>query len=242
MSRSGMMMVMVVMIVVMAGCAPQTGQHNDAIAAGTAAWHEALNSGDVAAVVALYTDDTRILPPNAAMGQGSDAVSASFGELIDAGLTARLDTIEITSAGDIGYHVGTYALSAPDGTVVDQGKFMESWRQVNGEWKIANDIWNSDSPPAPETTLLSIAHQVKDGDAWLAAWTGEGGRHEMFAANGAPKVHVMQNADMANHFGLVVEVADMDTFIAWIQSPESAAAKTEDGVLDKGFLVMTEMP
>lgn len=241
MSRMGMVAMMVLATLAIAGCAPQTGQHNESIAAGSEAWHVALNGGDVDAVAALYADDARVMPPNAEMGQGRDAVVTSFGELIDAGLGARLDTIEITSAGDVGYHVGNYAITAADGTVVDRGKYIEVWRQIGGEWKITDDIWNSDLPAVPETTIVSIMHQVKDGDAWLAAWQGEGSRHEMFAANGAPNVHVMHSPEMDNQFGLVVEVADMDSFMAWIQSPDSAAAKAEDGVLDKGFRVLMEV-
>jgi hypothetical protein len=35
---------------------------------------------------------------------------------------------------------------AADGTTGDRGKFIEIWRQVDGEWKISNNQFNSDLP------------------------------------------------------------------------------------------------
>ena len=37
-------------------------------------------------------------------------------------------------------------MSGPDGELADRGKFIEIWRLVDGEWKITNDIFNSDLP------------------------------------------------------------------------------------------------
>ena len=51
-------------------------------------------------------------------------------------------------SGDLAYDVGTYTLSfdGPDGKVTDTGKYVTVWTKVDGEWKVAADIGNSDLP------------------------------------------------------------------------------------------------
>lgn len=114
----------------------------------TEAWEAAFNAKDIDALVALYTSDGRILPPNAEMASGGDAVRTIFGGMIDAGMSGELASIEAMVSGDVGYDVGTYTLRV-DGEVIDTGKFVETFvRGDDGEWRMSNDIFNSDNPPA----------------------------------------------------------------------------------------------
>ena len=114
----------------------------------TEAWEAAFNAKDVDALVALYTSDGRVLPPNAEMASGSDAVRTIFGGMIDAGISGELTSIDARVSGDVGYDVGTYTLRV-DGEVIDTGKFIETFvRGADGEWRITNDMFNSDNPPA----------------------------------------------------------------------------------------------
>jgi ketosteroid isomerase-like protein len=231
-------------IVVLASCAPAPpGSHDSPeIAAGSASWLEALNAGDVEGIVATYTADARLLPPNAEIAVGPDAVRAVFGGMIDAGLGGSLETVEIRAAGDIGYHVGRFTLQTADGTTVDQGKFIDTWRQVDGEWKISNDMFGSDLPAmAPVGTTLAITHEVEDADRWLAAWQGEGSRHELFAEHGAPHVRIFQSSGNPNLIELLVDVEDMEAFQAFLASPAGAKAKAEDGVKDATMSVFAEV-
>jgi uncharacterized protein (TIGR02246 family) len=230
------------MIVALGACAPSGSQQSPELAAAAGRWEAALNAGDLDAVVALYSEDCRLLPPNAEMAEGHDAVAAAFGEMIAAGLKGDLDTIEAVVAGDIGYRVGTYSLLAPDGAVTDHGKYIETWKLVEGEWQISNDVWNSDTPAAPAgATTLTITHEVEDPDRWLAAWRGAGSRHEVFAQNGAPRVRTFQNPDDPNQTGVVIDVVDMAAFQAFMNSPEVATAKAEDGVKDATLRVFAEV-
>lgn len=120
-----------------------------AIVAATEAWEAALNDKDIDGIVALYTSDARVLPPNAEMASGSDAVRTVFGGMIDAGIGGELTSIETKVSGDMAYDVGTYTLRL-DGEVIDTGKFITtSSRSDDGEWLITNDIFNSDNPPPP---------------------------------------------------------------------------------------------
>jgi len=222
------------LVVIVIGCAPPAAQESSELGAAAEGWQTAFNAGDLDALVAMYTDDARVLPPNGEIGQGTEAVAASMGEFIDAGLGGELTTIEAVVAGDLGYRVGTFTLHTEDGTTVDQGKFIELWRKVGGEWKITADMWSSNLPAAaqPSGTTLVISHEVKDPAHWLAAWQGEDSRHALFAQHGAASVRTIQSPDDPNYAGLVVEVTDMEAFQAFMSTPEVETAKDEDGLVD----------
>lgn len=227
------------LVVAASACAPSTAQISPEVAARDKAWEEALNAGDLAGLVSIYTDDARLLAPNAEMSQGKSGVEAAFRGMIAAGLKGSLKPIEAMAVGDTGYSVGTYALSDAKGAVVDRGKYLETLRKVGGEWKISNDIWNSDLPaPPPATDKLAIVFKVKDDARWLAAWEGEDSPRKLFAQHGAPSVTIFASADHPNQHALLVDVTDMNAFTTWVASPEVAAARAQDGVLKEGFMIL----
>jgi ketosteroid isomerase-like protein len=217
------------------------------ITARSAEWDAALNAKDIDGIVALYTDDARMMAPNMPAGTGSDGVRAAFTGMIEAGLSVKLTSVDAVVSGDVGYNVGTYVLSAGD-EQADIGKFLEVWeRGADGVWRISNDIYNSDLPaaaPEPsmpmEMTHVMITHEVEDGEHWLAAWQGEDSRENLFKANGAMHVHTLQNADNPNLTGLIVAVSDMDAFTAMLESEEGQAAAAEDGVVWETVTMLTD--
>ena len=64
------------------------------LSARTEAWEAALNAKDLDSLVALYTSDARLLPPNGEMTSGGDAIRTIFGGLIDAGISGDLTSID----------------------------------------------------------------------------------------------------------------------------------------------------
>jgi ketosteroid isomerase-like protein len=233
----------VALLLIVAGvaCAPPTAQESPELAAKAAAWEDAMNAADVEAIVALYAEDARLMPPNAETGQGHDTVRDTFGGMIAAGLSVDLETTEAMAAGNLGTRIGTYVLTSADGTEADHGKYIETWEKTGDGWVITNDIWNSDVAIGAGTTSLIGTHMVEDGDHWLAAWSGENSRHADFALHGAPSVRVFQSPDNANLTGLLIDVADMDTFQAYLEGEEGTAAKAEDGVKDETLQILAEV-
>ena len=225
------------LVFALGACYPAGSQDSTELAATSGSWTEAFNAGDLDALVAMYAEDARLLPPNAEMLQGHDELGAALGALTEAGIKLELGTVEAVVAGDIGHKVGTFTMFAPDGSVIDQGKFIETWKQVGGEWVIANDIFNSDMP-APS---LMITHEVTDPARWLAAWQGPDSRRRMFAENGAPSVRVFQSPQNPNLMGLLIGVTDPHALQELLESPEGAAAKAEDGVVDASMRVLIEV-
>jgi ketosteroid isomerase-like protein len=222
-------------------CAPQGAQPSAELAALAERWEQSFNAGDLDALAALYTADCRLMAPNAEMAQGGEAVRAGFGAMREAGLTVDLETLDATAAGDLGYRVTTYAVSAPDGTVIDRGKAVELWRKTAAGWQIASDIWNSDLPEGAGKTYLNVTHEVEDIERWLAAWEGPNGRRRTFAEHGVGSVRVFRSPDDPKRVGLLVEVLDLAALQAYMASPDAAAAKAADGVIDSTLRFMTEV-
>ena len=230
------------MMVTVVACAPSGSQQSPELAAMDESWEKALNSGDMDALMAMYTEDARVLPPNAPAAHGHDAVRASFQGMIDAGLTGDLETVEAFAAADMGYRLGTYTLFAPDGSAVDRGKYIETWKNEGGSWKISNDIWNSDMPPPPPSgSTVIITHEVKDADHWLAAFKGEASRKDLFMQNGVSAVRNFQCMDKPNQTGLLLQVDDMEAFQTFVTSSDTANLKVEDGVKDKTLRTFAEV-
>jgi uncharacterized protein (TIGR02246 family) len=116
---------------------------------GEKQWLEAFNSGDAAAVVAQYTDAGRLLPPNADIVAGRDQLAPFVQGFIDTGAKLKFDLIDVYETPDVCTSVGRYEMTFDGSDDRDLGKFIEVWvRQGDGSWLIADDIFNSNLPPA----------------------------------------------------------------------------------------------
>lgn len=127
------------------GCAPPAIGPNDEIAAHSARWVEAFNDGDLETLAGFYSADASVMAPNMPPTSGHTGVEAVFSGMIQAGMGGELETVEILSVGDLGHHVGGYSLYVED-EMVDEGKFIEIWQRIDGEWKIRFDMFSSNLP------------------------------------------------------------------------------------------------
>ena len=107
--------------------------------------------GDSAAVGALLTEDTLLLPPAARMIRGKKATEGYWRttwtqlKIMD----FKMNILNLYGKGDLVYEVGSYTLKfqvqGKEG--VDEGKYVVVWRQTADKtWKKLIDIWNSDMP------------------------------------------------------------------------------------------------
>ena len=125
----------------------------DEIAAANEAYGKAVANQDVGAVVALYAPDAILLPPDAPVAQGSDAIRAVLQGYMDAGAQSlALETTALDDQGDLVVDIGRYTLGLqPPGAdpITDVGKYLQVYkRQSDGSFRIAYDCFNSDGPAA----------------------------------------------------------------------------------------------
>lgn len=115
----------------------------------------AVSRGDTATVADLYTDDAAVLAPNAEVVRGKQSIKALFDGMIQQmGIPQlSLQTQGVEEIGDTACEIGQYTLKIqpPGGeAVTDIGKYVVIWKREGGDWKLAVDIWNTNSPlPAP---------------------------------------------------------------------------------------------
>ena len=133
--------------------APSADEVRGAIEAQNRAFGEAVHAGDTAAIGALYSADGAVLPPNGTKVTGRAAVTEFWASALTAGIaSAVLTTEEVSYAGgETATEIGSVVLSAKDGSVVDEGKYIVLWKQEDGAWRLHRDIWNSNQAPAPAT-------------------------------------------------------------------------------------------
>lgn len=135
--------------------AAQATAKDPAVMAVADAYSAAMLKGDLAGVMAVYTDDAIEMPPNAAAVRGRAAIEAyykqQFGQMKVASFT--LDHIDSKAAGDIGYDIGSYRQSGtPTGAtapVQDTGKYIVVLKKADGKWRVRYVCYNSDNPPPP---------------------------------------------------------------------------------------------
>ena len=112
----------------------------------------ALNSGNVEAWVALFTDDGVQMPPNAPANVGQEMIRSWSQAFLDTFRTEfRLLVDEVRLTDDWAFERGTYTitltLKAGGELLHDVGKYITIYqRQAEGTWGVARDIWNSNNP------------------------------------------------------------------------------------------------
>jgi len=114
------------------------------------AMEQAFFRGDADALTSIYTDDAEWLVPGAPAIKGRDAINQAWkGVIGPGGNTLRVDVGELQEAGDWAYDVGAFRTTAPDGTLLNSGKYMVIWRRLpNATWKTHRDIFHWDVAPA----------------------------------------------------------------------------------------------
>ena len=126
-----------------------------AIDATRAEYVGAWRAADAARVASLYVEDALVLYPNQGAIAGRSAIHAYFSAFFNEFAPERFELIsdEIQVAGTWAFDRGTYVWRgvprAGGDPIDDNGKYLVILqRQVDGSWKVARDMDNSDRPLA----------------------------------------------------------------------------------------------
>ena len=119
----------------------------DEINAANNVFMELYESGNVAALAELYTEDAVVLASNQDFVTGKSEIQALMQNLIDSGLkSVTLITLEAERFDNTATEMGRYIFENKEGQVVDQGKYLVIWKLTDGQWKFHRDMFNSSEP------------------------------------------------------------------------------------------------
>jgi ketosteroid isomerase-like protein len=150
-------------LMMLVGCSSQPAidfdAERNALMSADRAWAAAYAASESPADVfaAQMMDDAFLLPPDAPLAQGKEAIHAAIAGLEAMpgfSVTWSPSAADVGSGGDLGYTMGTYEINveSPEGPVTIIGKYLTIWKkQADGTWMVTADMFNADGPPTPQT-------------------------------------------------------------------------------------------
>jgi ketosteroid isomerase-like protein len=127
-----------------------------------AEWSKVAGAKDLDKTVSFYAEDAMVLPPNQAMVTTKSGIRDLWKGFLDSlqNISWKTTRVEVSKSGDMACLIGTYELTMKDGTK-DHGKYCEVWEKKDGAWKVATDMFSSDSPAAAATSPAPDAAEKK---------------------------------------------------------------------------------
>lgn len=127
----------------------------------------AARAGNASKTASFYAEDAVFLPAHMPIVRGRGAITTAWTDMLKTpglNLTFEPTRITVAESGDLAEDVGTYRMTvqSPQGTYVEDGKYVVVWKKVNGEWRISSDIYNPDKMPPPPPAPVSTAHGAFD--------------------------------------------------------------------------------
>ena len=123
-------------------CIAQTGAGE--IESAKQQYLQALNEGDASMLARMSTERAILLPPNAEMIEGREAIEKYWQSVFAAGLkdvsarTVRIDEY----GGDAAREIGRIRVTGSAGREVLEGKYVMVWRKRDKNWLLDSVIWN----------------------------------------------------------------------------------------------------
>jgi len=102
--------------------------------------------GDPSLTASIYANDSVLLPPDADVIEGLEAIESYWREVMGSGVKrADLETMELAGEGEFLLERGTGVLEmATDGSEPQERrlKYVVVWKQTADGWRNHWDIWN----------------------------------------------------------------------------------------------------
>ena len=110
-------------------------------------FQKSIEQGDLGNIGNLYTEDAKILPPNMDMLEGRDSIQAFWQRALEMGIKSyQPEILEVEYSGNLGFFLGKYTLYGDGNQVINKGKFITVFKNIDGEWRVYRDIFNSSMP------------------------------------------------------------------------------------------------
>ena len=123
-----------------------------AIVRADSAWIRNVVSKNVDSLMTYYTPDAVSYGFGGAPASGTDQIRANYTEMVKSTITDPTftsQTVKISDDGKMAYDHGTYSMTiAPPGgkPAKENGAFLNVWRKVDGQWKLAAEMGTSVAP------------------------------------------------------------------------------------------------
>ena len=107
-------------------------------------WARRYADRDMDWIAAIQMEDAVLLAPGGDRLDGREAVRAAWEDMPNIFPQATWEPVmvRVASSGDMAYVYGTAVGTTPDGTEIPM-KYLETWVKVDGEWKVAADMFNA---------------------------------------------------------------------------------------------------
>jgi len=157
----------VLLLAASVGCARvNVEEEQKALLAVDQEWSQ--STKDLDRFMSYVAADANGYPQGVPVLAGADAFRKFMADLMAApgyALSWTAAKAVVAASGDIGYTTGAYNL-AMAGTM-EKGKYVTTWKKVNGAWKVADDIFNADAGPAAQSSphVMVAPAGLKWGDA-----------------------------------------------------------------------------
>jgi len=117
-------------------------------------WTVALQTSDADKIMNFYATEAVSMGPNKPIAIGLEAIQNGVKSMLaDTSLlfktyTGTVDAIEVSATGDLAYARGhdELTMKTKDGLVKDEGKWIDIWKKLDGQWKVIVSIGNSNRP------------------------------------------------------------------------------------------------
>lgn len=108
---------------------------------------DVISKSDSVGYSLIYHSQAIVYPPNMEPLKGREALVAFAGMSFRMGISSvPLQATEVWGDENDIVVTGTYEVKGKDGSSWDKGKFLEIWKDENGEWKLYRDMWNTSNP------------------------------------------------------------------------------------------------
>lgn len=122
----------------------QDGDIKQEIEKANTEFSAAYKKGDAKAVSEMYTESGQLFPPSSDIVEGRQGIEKFWKSAMEMGIArVELDTIEVEAFGETVVESGRATLYGKGGEVIDKGKYLVMWKNVDGKWKLHRDCWNS---------------------------------------------------------------------------------------------------
>jgi uncharacterized protein (TIGR02246 family) len=156
-----------------AGAQPAAGDEQ-AIRQAVAAYAEAFNKGDQAAIAAAWAPDAEYISEDGTTTRGRDAITALFRQIFTDRKGTKMDlkvsSVRVLKGGDVALQDGTSSITDPDGSTTS-GRYSAVWVKSDGKWMVrsARDL------PGETGDTTAAAAALKPLEWLVGDWESEKG-------------------------------------------------------------------